>query len=148
MGAAYGELVYQPVEPLVKAVKLDQQWNMFSPRPPVRDGWFVLHATLADGQQEDLLRPGRDDGLWARPASIKNTYINQRWRKYLEWTMKQGPRYGPELARYYAERWNGAHEASRQVTRLDVVFMLEPTRPNFQAVPVRKKGLATWESGR
>ena len=66
---------------IAQLLRLDQRWNMFSPKPLDETGWYVVRGTRRSGEEVDLLtmRPPTLD----RPADISKTFFNQRWRKYL-----------------------------------------------------------------
>lgn len=68
-----------PVVRVLAYVTIDQRWNMFSPNPPIADGWLSVPARLADGTTFDLLRGG--------PVSDAPRYADpffSRWTKGLQ----------------------------------------------------------------
>jgi len=46
---------------VLRALSLDQRWDMFSPNAARSDGWLLAPATWADGTRTDLLTDGPDD---------------------------------------------------------------------------------------
>lgn len=56
---------------------LTQRWSMFSPDPARDDGWLVVRARLAGGDEVDLLEGGPP--LHTRPRNTRDL----RWRSYL-----------------------------------------------------------------
>jgi predicted DCC family thiol-disulfide oxidoreductase YuxK len=117
-------------------VGLDQIWEMFAPFPAKDDGWYVIPGTLKDGRQVDLYRKGAPID-WRKPVSIAQTIKNDRWRKYFELLNKRDflP---PGYARYLCRTWNRSHAGNDALEELDIVFMVEWTRPDFEYFEPRK----------
>lgn len=132
MDESYYDGLYVHVEPVVNTINLRQRWDMFSPEPPRRDGWFVVAGYRPGGEGIDL-RAKNEALQWDRPANIANTYGNQRWRKYMEWVMNKGAIHGSYMLAYY-ER-----EGRRQgIENVAVYFMQERTRDDGGSTPVRR----------
>ena len=88
------------LRPPALLLRLDQDWAMFSPKPPSDDGWWVFPGRLRDGRAVELFRPNggpvrrhrtlplalpRGENVSeARPPLLASAYFaNDRWRKYL-----------------------------------------------------------------
>ena len=92
------------IHPVALATRLDQNWKMFSPKPPSDDGHWVFPATLRDGSVVDLFRytggPVFRDAILPHAAApnltlgpngfneslpelVSGYMYNDRWRKYL-----------------------------------------------------------------
>jgi hypothetical protein len=101
------------------ALGLRQSWGLFG-FPPERDSWFVCQARLLNGERIDLFtgEPARD---YEKPALASTQYANHRWRK-LHWRIRfpAAESYRLPLLEYYGRRWNAAHDADRQVVRLQL----------------------------
>lgn len=105
-----------------RALRLEQTWNMFY-IPLKEDGWYVIPAELADGRVVDLFQSGAPLS-WEKPKLVSDTYIDQRWRKYL--SNVSGLRtavYLPDFARYLCGNWDRSHPPGEQVKNLQIVFM-------------------------
>ncbi len=109
-------------------VGLDQKWEMFAPFPAKDDGWYLIPARLKNGTRVDLYTGRAVD--WIKPKYISLTIKNHRWRKYFE-VLRQRPFLVPGYAAYLCRDWNRRHLANEAVEDLDIVFMVEWTRPNF-----------------
>ena len=132
MDEVYYDGVYSHVEPVVNTINMRQRWDMFSPGPPRRDGWFVVAGSTPAGLRVDLLRERRELD-WARPSNVAATYKNQRWRKYMEWVMNKSTIHGPYMSAYY-ERV-GVRAGMSDVA---VYFMQERTLDDRSSTGVRR----------
>lgn len=112
---------------------LDQTWDMFAPCPLKDSGWYVVEGRLKDGSRVDLLRNGAPVN-WDKPALASATFKNDRWRKYLVnlWA-KTNVAHRPLYARYLLREWNSRNSGGRELECVEVYFMLERTRPDYQA---------------
>ncbi|MFQ5567619.1 MAG: HTTM domain-containing protein, partial [Paracoccaceae bacterium] len=91
----------------LKAVRLQQTWNMFAPRPLKSDGWFVIRGVMEDGAVVDLWHGVAGEPDTARPRYIGRWYPDYRWRKYL--SRLPNKRYRAQrknFARYYCRTYN------------------------------------------
>ena len=68
---------------------LDQQWNMFAPRPASSDGWMIAPAKLADGTAVDLFTwrapdegPRYADPLYSRWSKVIERMANRDYAAY------------------------------------------------------------------
>lgn len=123
MDTGYYEKVYKYAEPLVNALHLRQRWNMFSPHPSKRDGWFVVVGELSDGRLVDVFNEGVVS--WERPGSIASTYKNQRWRKNLEWVMIRWDIHAGLLGTYMLKEWNASSTEEEKIVCVSVYLMAE-----------------------
>lgn len=128
-GAAYSsERPAGAVRRLGEFSGLAQEWRMFSPGPPVDDGWYVMLGALRDGREVDLWTGLPPDPR--KPASVSGSQRNARWIKYLE--RLRLPEYvhhrrlfGDHLCR----EWNRDHGGGEALERLSLFVFLEVTMP-------------------
>ncbi|RIJ37340.1 HTTM domain-containing protein [Pontibacter oryzae] len=119
-------------------LRLDQHWGMFSPTVFKDDGWYVLEGKTATGNIIDLNQEGKAlDHV--KPASVMALFKNDRWRKYSENYLFVSNSYlRPYYCNYLVRRWNEAHPQA-PIKNLEVVYMLEPSLPDYQvATPTRQ----------
>lgn len=85
VGTVRTEPVLSPVWRIpAMLVRVDQNWDMFSPFPLKEDGYYVIKARLYSGREVDLFRNGAP--LPTRQLTypeIVGQYKDERWRKYL-----------------------------------------------------------------
>jgi hypothetical protein len=66
---------------VVRALSLDQRWDMFSPNSARADGWMIAAATLADGTTVDLFSEKAVDdpsGRYSDPLYTRWTKVHER----------------------------------------------------------------------
>jgi len=106
-----------------------QVWDMFSPRPLLEGGWFVMPATLANGAEVDIFRAGGRVS-WEKPAVVSGMYKNDRWRKYLVLIAAAvNTDLRPPLGRFLCERWNAHHAPEQRIANLRIILMEQNTLP-------------------
>jgi hypothetical protein len=133
MTQAYYESVFARLEPFGDALRIVQRWNMFSPAPPVRDGWYVMEGRCADGRLLDLFRDMPVS--WERPRDIASTYKNERWRKYLEWVMDRSAVWAPDVSGYM-QRFGAGACGSVPLASFRLIFMEEQLRKDLTSTAV------------
>ncbi len=127
----------------VRILGLDQTWNMFTPHPPTKDGWYVIPGKLRDGTEIDLFQGG-DSVSWEKPKLVSGTFRNMRWRKYtMMLHRKDKKKYRLYYGRYLCRSWNRRHKVSQQLDTFEIDFMLERTLPSYQTPKVEK--LRIWK---
>ncbi|WP_161888980.1 HTTM domain-containing protein [Pontibacter russatus] len=119
-------------------LRLDQHWGMFAPIVFRDDGWYVLEGHTASGKSIDLNQQGKKVDE-AKPASVMALFKNDRWRKYSENYLFVSNAYmRPYYCNYLMRRWNENHP-DQPITQLEVVYMKEPTLPDYQVpTPTRE----------
>lgn len=135
---AYWERVFpRSVNPVAFALRLDQHWSMFSPRPSSEDGWFVLRAGMSDGSEVDLLRNGEPVDF-SKPSLVSATFKDARWQKlYMNVWMEEYRHLREPVCNAVAQTWNATHGGLSQVVAWQLWYMLEPTLPDGSAGPVK-----------
>ena len=132
MSEGYYNAFFGYMEPTGDALRIVQRWNMFSPAPPTRDGWYVVEGRYAGGATRDLFRDA--ELSWERPDDIAATYKNERWRKYLEAVMDKPSVLAPGAVAYF--RRHGARTAGDELVSVRLYLMGERTRADFTSSPV------------
>lgn len=127
------------LDPIGYLTTLAQRWDMFAPYPLTDDGWYVIAATLHDGSEVDIFRGGAPLS-WEKPAWVVFDYPSDRWRKFHMNLYREDYK---GIRRFYAQYlcwdWNRRHETDHQLDGLDIYFMQELTRPNYETAPVEKR---------
>ena len=130
-----------PLAPVGSLLRLEQKWNMFSPYPNKRDGWFVIPGELRDGRQVELSAVtlgdfGIHEGVsWEKPERVADTFKDLHWRKYM---VNLLPPQHEDLrlyfGRYVCREWNARHDEGGNLQRFQLYYMVEPTLPDYQTV--------------
>jgi hypothetical protein len=109
------------------ALHLNQGWGFFAPAVNTREGRYVIHAKLQNGQQADLTWNGtRQDS--DRPPSLRNLYPHKRWRQHLQYVFHSRKVAPIESYVHWLQRqWDGAHPEN-PILDLSVYFMLQDNR--------------------
>ncbi len=140
------ERLYAFLTPPLRAVRLDQYWDMFAPFPSREDGWFVIPARLRDGTEFDLLHPERSGVSFDKPAQVNLEWRNIRWHKYLEriWSA-QFANNRLHYGRYLCRNWNSTHGDGQQLDTFKIIYMLERSLPPGETPRVEQNVL--WRHG-
>jgi len=111
------------------ALRLDQIWDMFAPRPATDDGWYIIPGRLRDGSEVDVFANGAPV-QWTKPAVVADTFRDQRWRKYLRniWERNHA---GHRLyfGQYLCRTWNATHSNQSTLETFQIYYMKEETLP-------------------
>jgi predicted DCC family thiol-disulfide oxidoreductase YuxK len=120
-----GVKVPQNLALIANLFRLDQNWKMFAPYPPLTRGWFVIPGKLKDGTMVDLFREGRALD-WSKPRRVSSIYKNHRWRKFGESLLIiKGL---PEMyAQYLCRDWNRTHKGTKKLDELEITYLREQT---------------------
>lgn len=130
------------LNPIGFALRIDQNWALFAPRPLTDDGWLILEAETAEGARLDLLRSGRAL-THDKPPLIAAEFRDTKWQK-LEMNLWLA-RYEKARAAFsqaLVRRWNGSRPPPQRVRAWTLVFMLEQTLPAGYAVRPQRVELA------
>lgn len=119
-----------PRSPDLRLLRLDQQWNMFAPRPVAEDGYYVIAAETAEGDWVNAWIVGGRQISWEKPARVASQYPNARWRK-LMMNICQGEHqaWRPSVMEYLFSR-------IPQARALRLFFVMERTRPDGSEEPL------------
>jgi len=126
------------------ALRLDQYWALFAPKPLTEDGWLVLEATQREGTKIDLIREGRPVS-YEKPALISAEFRDHKWQKMeINLYLAQHAKVRAPFCRHLAARWNARQPPDKQVVSWTLVYMKELTLPHGFAVRPQKVDL--WRS--
>lgn len=131
-----------PVEPVFNWLRIDQNWNMFAPRPYRDDGWMVVPGRLVDGSEVDVLHPGQTPSF-DKPAHIAMTHATPiRWRTYRTrlWQREYADQRG-HYARYLCRDWNLKARPQQRLLSLRLIYMLERTPPPGETARIEQRVL-------
>ncbi len=131
------------VIPVIDALRLDQHWGLFAPKPRTVDGFYVLVGERTDGSRVDLLR----DELtltWQKPSDVSDSYGTIRGTK-LHHNLKRS---GHEKLRqrYLAvacQRYHEAHPMAPPVHTATLYFMSHKTLKKGGYGPTHKERLSS-----
>ncbi len=137
------KIIPHQVRGMAYLFKLDQHWQMFSPYVPDVDGWYIMKGTLNDDSEVELLQPNSQIAR-EKPGDMLNYVIGDRWRKYLENFYRERELLSEPLAKYLRQQWDQTHTESEHLKRVDIIFVVEETLPNYQEAPTEPFTLATY----
>lgn len=119
-----------PRSPDLRLLRLDQQWNMFAPRPVLEDGYYVVAAETAEGNWVNAWIVGETELSWDKPARVASQYPNARWRKLMmNICQNEHKAWRQGLMEYLFSRISGARA-------LRLYFVMERTRPDGSEEPL------------
>lgn len=134
-----GKPISKTVDQILSSVRLDQDWGVFAPVPAPWDGWYVIQATTTSGQVLDLLQNSQPVS-YQRPDNIAETYIRQRWRKYLSNIYFPANRFLHEdFLQWHCNEYNTNHQ-NDPIDSVDLIFFLELTTAT-SSLPVEQQNL-------
>jgi hypothetical protein len=142
-----------PLRAVVQALRLDQRWNLFAPRPMTDDGWYVVPGALQSGELVDVFRGGRAVRLGeldqrSKPADVSAELGGYRWRKYLQnLRLRRYERHRGLYADFLCREWNARHSGGERVAALQLVYVRERTPPPGVAAKVEPVALGHFPCG-
>lgn len=118
------------VRRVAHAVRLDQYWDMFAPRPLVDDNWFVIAARTGDGRVLDLFQHAQPR-TWKKPADLRDLFPAERWRKYMDEITLPEERTAmrERFLLWHCARWNATHHGPDHVDQITLYRVVEETPP-------------------
>ena len=112
---------------MANALRIDQKWNMFSPKPLTDDGWYIIAGQLEDLTRVDLFRNGQLVSF-DKPKSVSLTYRDQRWQKYMMNLWKRDfVKYRLYYGKYLCREWNHGHPPGQKLKNFVIIYMREDT---------------------
>ena len=119
------------------ALRLDQGWGMFAPKPATHDGWFVIPAQLRGGRELDL-RTGEAVTL-ERPSDLSAMFSGERELKVLRrFLSSDNDEYTLHYGKYLCRNWNSVHNGDELLERFQIHYMREKTLPNYGIPEIEK----------
>jgi hypothetical protein len=116
-----------PVVGLIERLRLDQSWSMFSPDPPIEDGWLVFEGTLVDGSRVNLWSLS-ESLVWEKPEDVSGSFLGDRWKAYLLNLIQRRLSFR-SVAELLVREWNVSHSPEQEVAGLTITYMNENTLP-------------------
>jgi hypothetical protein len=114
-----------PWERPAQLVYVDQLWGLFSPDPPLYDGWYVFMGVQADGTEVDPF--WHEKVSFAKPPVVSET-MNIRWREFFFRLQrdKRDPRW-QHFGAWLCRAWNETHSGDERLDRVYAYFVEETT---------------------
>jgi len=125
---------------LVKTFRLEQNWNMFSPKPPTYSFMPVITGTLVDDTKVDVYNHRMSEPDWVAPERMVDAYKSYRWRKYFENVRGHSSNvirraYGGHLCR----QWNTSSTPhDKKLGIMEIWFLSKKTLPDNQTKPEKR----------
>lgn len=120
------------------ALRLDQYWALFAPKPLTEDGWLVLDAVCSDGSHIDLLRGGRPV-TFQKPERISAEFPDVKWQKLLgNLYLAQYEKVRDPFCRLLVRRQDAQSAPGRRITEWSLIYMRELTLPHGHALRPQK----------
>lgn len=130
--------IRSPINEVIFALQLNQQWNMFAPRPMRHDGYFVVEGHLNDNEFIDPMTGQRP--LMYPPEDFASTFKSTAWNKYLlnlysqNWSSQR-----LYFGKYLCRKWNSEHPSHKNLNNFKIYFMRDVTpRPGEPRPPLEK----------
>jgi hypothetical protein len=132
------------IQTIAILLRLDQGWAMFAPKVFKYDGWFIMEATLANGEVYDISRADLKLNK-EKPESIVSMFKNDRWRKYSEniLLVHNAPHRG-YYSDFMVQRWNKAHLPEEHIVKFRMIYITEET-PEWGQPPIPNEEVLLWE---
>jgi hypothetical protein len=121
------------LDPIGHALRFEQRWAMFAPKPRELDSWAVVVGTDAAGTETNLWT-GESPVNWRRPRDFATFFPSDTWKLYfLNLRSGTGPR-ARLFAEWLARKWSHEHPRAAPFTKLEV-YHLEESIAARGAVP-------------
>lgn len=112
---------------IARVLRIDQRWELFAPYPSMEHGWFIVVASLNDGNQIDLFRNGLSVD-YSKPKCVSAEFKDERWQKYISNLWKYDDNNNKEYYLDYLFRiWNDSDNSSKKIIKIELIYMLEKT---------------------
>jgi hypothetical protein len=120
-----------------KALRLEQNWGMFSPSILKDDGWFIYSGLTSSHQYIDI-KNNANLVNFEKPSNIVEQFESDRWRKFQEnYTFDNNNFMRNYYCKYLIKRWNKNHPENH-ILDLTIFFMKETSLPNYKTMPIKK----------
>ncbi len=115
---------------------LNQQWNMFAPKPMSNDGWYVVDGVLKDGKKWNPVT--NTEVNFEKPKYLQDTVDGTQWRKFfVNLKASKYKEYRLWYGKYICRKWNSKNK--NKLKSFQINFMLERTPKDQSIKPVIKK---------
>ena len=126
------------LNPFGFALRIDQYWALFAPKPLTEDGWLVLEAVQNDGSKIDLIREGRP-ASYEKPELISAEFRDYKWQKMeINLYLAQYEKVREPFCRYLVADWDARQPPDRRIGSWSLIYMRELTLPHYFAVKPQK----------
>ncbi len=120
-----------------KALRLEQNWGMFSPSILKDDGWFVYSGLNHTLRYIDI-KHNLDTVSFEKPTPVVEEFESDRWRKFQENYVFNNNNYmRPFYCKYLIRKWNKNHP-NNSISDLTIFFVKETSLPNYQTKAITK----------
>lgn len=129
-------------------LRLDQYRAMFAPYPKIDDGWYnITGISQFDGKKINITHPDRPP-FDSKPTHQEITTIvpHEKWRKLIDnlW-QRSNSQYRQYFAAYLCRTHNAKATKYTRVSSINLTYMQENTKLDYQTDPVVPVDLGTWE---
>ena len=131
------------IDNTLRFLGLNQNWNMYGPRPHDHSGWYLISGKLMDESEVDVTRNKKGKTDFSRPEYLVDTYSTERWRKYLDQTRfrNDSQRQLLNYGRFICRSWNRGKPENEKLAIFKIHFMWEKTLLNYQKAEIIKETL-------
>ncbi len=135
----------KPVQSFQKAIRLNQVWSMFAPKPNSNSGWLVIRGVMNDGSVVDLWHETEGEPDTTKPRYISKWYVDYRWRKYIWRIVKSsGKEQRANFARYYCGKYNSSRSRQPRLERLSIDYHRLRTKRDYRPPGYKVIRLINW----
>jgi hypothetical protein len=119
------------------ALRLEQNWGMFSPYILKDDGYYVYSGLNTNNQLIDIKHPSQAISF-SKPVPLIAEFESDRWRKYSEnYAFKNNNYMRPFYCNYLLKKWN-LENPENKISELTIYFMKEISLPDYKSKPIEK----------
>jgi hypothetical protein len=119
------------------ALRLEQNWGMFSPYILKDDGYYVYSGLNTNNQLIDIKHPSQAISF-SKPEHLIAEFESDRWRKYSEnYAFKNNNYMRPFYCNYLLKKWN-LENPENKISELTIYFMKEISLPDYKTKPIEK----------
>ncbi|MBL6749477.1 MAG: hypothetical protein ISP90_03105 [Nevskia sp.] len=127
----------------LRLLRMDQDWDWYTPLAARDDGWFVFPGALADGSAVDVLHPEHGTVSFDKPRDVPGSYRGIRWHLFQDKLLpaQAGPAGAIQAAYgdYLCRRWNRANPPGRALLDFKMIYLVEPPHEAGAAPAVEQR---------
>ena len=134
------ESLPRPIRSGLELIRFDAYWSMFAPNPMTIDGWYVIAAKTESGEEVNLLASNLPI-TWEKPYSVSKSFPSDRWKEFLMTLSDLGDpqQLWAETVRTLVQTFEATHPAKIVNESIRVIYMMERTTSNGEAVPIQEQ---------